>query len=86
MVVLKLNPPRFNISIIYDDQYATVLVNMDAADWKKSDKGTLYGIDISNAVYRLNDRVYAYNPSVDDTRIVRNGRKYLTLTYRMVQK
>ena len=67
----------------YDQDHVRVYVSMDVKDWNKARKqslGQLYGIDISNEVYREHG-VAASNPTVDDRRKARNGIKYLTLTY-----
>ncbi len=63
-----------------------VKVDVDAAFWTKAKRtgqlGALYGIDISNEVYRLSRRlVPAWNPMVDDKRRASDGVKRITLTY-----
>ena len=61
-----------------------VLVRMDAKAWAKyraqSDLGHLYGVAISNAVYR-DFGVKAYCPMVGDKANARKGIKSIELTY-----
>lgn len=62
-----------------------VKVTMPVAEWTKYRKsgnlGQLYGLEISNAVYRVNDAICASNPMVDDRQRAKQGVKTLTLTY-----
>lgn len=63
-----------------------VKVEMPADEWKITQRmghlGALYGVDISNEVYRISNRlVPAHNPMVDDSKRAKNGIKYITLTY-----
>lgn len=64
---------------------ATVLVDVDAKEWSKlkraKDLGSLYGIDIGNAVSKINPMIPAWNPMVDDKRNAKNGVKSITLEY-----
>ncbi|CAM6004839.1 unnamed protein product [Sphagnum balticum] len=76
----------FNIQSIYrlDSDLVTVKVTMDAKAWleckAKGQLGSLYGVDISNAVYRLSG-VKASCPIVSDRDRAKNGIKVLELTY-----
>lgn len=62
-----------------------VVVKMDSKLWtsirNKKSLGALYGIDISNAVYALNQSIPASNPTVKDTERAKNGLKTIYLTY-----
>jgi len=63
-----------------------VTIQIDAKEFAKlkakGHLGQLYGIDVSNEVYRLSGRaVRAHNPSVDDTRKASKGIKTISLTY-----
>lgn len=53
---------------------------MDAKIWRKADKGALYGIDVSNEVFRQYG-VKAYNPSVSDRDRASGGLKWIDLYY-----
>lgn len=69
---------------------AKVTVSIDSKLWAKIKKqkqlGQLYGIDISNAVYKLmNGSISAIRPSVDDKSRASNGVKSITLNYSMNQ-
>jgi hypothetical protein len=63
-----------------------VKIQIDVKEWtafkKRGALGVLYGIDVSNAVYALSNRlVPAHNPSVDDTQRAKNGIKTIRLSY-----
>lgn len=65
---------------------ATVNVEVDAKYWsalkKKNQLGMLYGVDISNEVYRLSSQLIpAHNPMVDHNRNAKNGIKTISLQY-----
>lgn len=65
---------------------ANITIEVDAAYWKRLQKagnlGQLYGIDVSNAVYALTNKlVPAWNPSVDHRSNARKGIKTVKLTY-----
>lgn len=64
--------------------HVTVIVSIDAKLWAKAKAkgqlGELYGIDISNAVFREYG-VKAYMPSVSDRRRASKGIKRIELTY-----
>ncbi len=68
--------------------YASVSIRIDAKRWhdlkKRGQLGMLYGVDVSNAVYRHDPRIYATNPTVDDSRRAKNGFKMIQLTYQTV--
>ncbi|CAK9249691.1 unnamed protein product [Sphagnum jensenii] len=76
----------FTIQSIYrlDSDLVTVKVTMNAKAWldyrNKGQLGSLYGVDISNQVYRLSG-VKASCPIVDDHAKSKNGVKVLELTY-----
>jgi hypothetical protein len=53
---------------------------MPVKEWTKSDKGFLYGIDISNQVYRSLG-VKASHPTVDSSKRASKGIKTLVLYY-----
>jgi hypothetical protein len=79
---------EFKIADIFRNKHlntATVYIQMDAKLWHEVKKnrqlGYLYGVTISNEVYRSNKDIKAYNPSVDDRKRANNGIKYITLTY-----
>lgn len=78
------------ISSFHDNRFATahVVVTMPAKEFSKTKcKGTLYGIDISNAVSDLSDRlVRAYYPSVDDKQRASKGIKTIKLNYQMTME
>lgn len=61
-----------------------IVVTVDAKLWQKHKKngqlGSLYGVDISNLVYRATG-VKAYYPSVSDKTRAKNGLKVIFLTY-----
>lgn len=48
---------------------------------RKGALGQLFGIDLSNDIYRLNNNIPASNPSVDNSKPARHGIKVLRLTY-----
>lgn len=48
--------------------------------------GQLYGVDISNEVYRTNPEIRATNPIVSDRQRASKGIKHTTLEYRTVVK
>lgn len=60
-------------------------ISIDAKLWRKykdrKNLGMLYGVDISNAVYRINHNIPASCPTVDDRRRAANGVKTIKLTY-----
>lgn len=63
-----------------------VIVQCDAKEWNKlkkaNDLGSLYGVDISNEVYRITDElVPAWNPSVCDRDRAKAGVKTIRLSY-----
>ncbi len=64
---------------------ATVKVDINAKDWTKlrnaKGLGSLYGIDIGNAVYKIDSNIPAYNPMVSDRARAKNGVKSITLQY-----
>ena len=68
-----------------DSENVAVKVRCDAKEFNKikakGDLGQLYGIDISNEVYRTRG-VTACNPTVDSHGRVRNGYKWVTLIYK----
>jgi hypothetical protein len=72
-----------------DTAYAAVTkvtVKMDSAEFLKMKRqgqfGQLFGIDISNEVYRLSGgAVHASHPSVDFAKRASNGIKWITLKY-----
>lgn len=68
----------------YSADLVKVYIRMDAKEWhklkKNSQLGSLYGIDISNAVYREYG-VKAHCPTVSDRDNARGGIKRLTLYY-----
>lgn len=77
-------------SIVATDYYnpeVTVKVEMPVKEWNKHRSkgwlGQLYGIDISNAVYAINNNIPASNPTVDDRRRASEGVKTITLIYRI---
>ena len=63
-----------------------VLVSIPVKEWNRYRKlgqlGALYGVDISNAVYRLYSGIYATNPTVDDSARAKDGMKRIELYYR----
>lgn len=63
-----------------------VVVKLDSKAWTKlrtkGQLGQLYGVDISNEVYKLtNQLVPAYNPTVSDRDRAKNGIKTIRLSY-----
>jgi hypothetical protein len=73
--------PRFTVLSISDRfRYIEVKVRIAKSVWDKMDKGTLYGIDISNEVYKTHKDIMSC-PSVDDKSRARNGFKYVTITF-----
>jgi hypothetical protein len=76
----------FKIESVYrlDSEMVECKVTIDAREWTKLAKqgalGHLYGVDISNAIYKLAG-VKALYPTVDATAKARNGIKLLSLTY-----
>lgn len=62
-----------------------VVVTMSSEAWlkmkKKKQLGMLYGVDIGNAIYRLNHNIPAYHPMVGDRERSRNGIKTIKLSY-----
>lgn len=73
----------FNVSSVrrIDSETVSVTITMEVKAWSKADKGTLYGIDVSNAIHREYG-VQAYYPSVSDKDRARCGIKTITLYYR----
>lgn len=76
----------FKIEMIYrhDADLVTVKVTMPAKEWlackAKGQLGALYGVDISNQVYR-EFGVQASNPIVADDMRAKGGIKVLELSY-----
>jgi len=76
----------FKIESVYrlDSELVECKVTIDAKEWAKvrnaGQLGMLYGVDISNAIYKLAG-VKASNPTVDDSAKARNGIKLIALTY-----
>lgn len=76
----------FNIVRIMRVSLSTVRIDvtLDAKAWHKAKRlghlGQLYGVDISNAVFRAFS-VKAYQPTVDDKAKARNGVKTVSLFY-----
>lgn len=76
----------FNIIRIYRDSLSTVRIDVaiDAKAWRsakaKGHLGQLYGVDISNAVYRAFS-VKAYQPTVSDRQRAVKGVKTVSLWY-----
>lgn len=72
-----------NVSRISFD-LVQVTVSIPAKEWhtikRRGALGALYGIDISNAAYRLHG-IKAYQPGVNDRVRASNGIKTITLTY-----
>src|SRR5580698_8556167 len=68
----------------YGLSYTSVTVKMPIKVWsamkRRGQLGTLYGVDISNEVYRTHG-VPAHNPSVDDSKRATQGIKTIKLTY-----
>ena len=75
---------QFEIVSIYrsTSELVSVKVRMPAKDWNASRKalGHLYGVDISNHVYRSTG-IKAYQPIVDDKQRSKGGYKIIELTY-----
>jgi hypothetical protein len=63
----------------------TVKINMPVTVWQKYKKaknlGQLYGLEISNFVYSLNNNIPTSNPTVTDTVRAKNGIKAIELRY-----
>lgn len=81
--------PAFRIASIskdYSGRYYSVSVYMPLKAWREIAKagnlGTLYGVDISNAVYQQNRDVHATCPTVGVVK--HNGKAIITLTYMSV--
>ena len=76
----------FKITNVYriDDQRVKVSVQVDSKYWtklkNKGDLGSLYGVDISNEVFRTYG-VQAYNPTVSANKRCRMGFKWIQLYY-----
>lgn len=62
------------------DGQVCVRIRMDAKAWRKADKGALYGIDVSNEVYRRHG-VKACEPTVADRDRASGGLKWIDLYY-----
>jgi hypothetical protein len=64
-----------------------VVVRMPVKEWaklkKKGQLGQLYGIDISNALYAMNQNIPAHCPTVSDRDRAKNGIKTIRLSYRL---
>ncbi len=64
---------------------AIVHVEVDAKRWHeykaRRNLGQLYGVDISNAVYKADRRIHATNPTVSDRERAKGGIKRITLYY-----
>ncbi len=62
-----------------------VTIDVCAKEWtklrNKDDLGSLYGIDVGNAVYKINPDIPAYCPSVDHDKRAKNGVKTVKLVY-----
>ena len=75
----------FKIESVYrsSSEFVTVKITMDVKNWnsaRASGLGSLYGIDVSNAVYREYG-VKAYNPIVSDRLKAKGGIKLIELSY-----
>jgi len=57
-----------------------LIVEIDAKAWHAADKGTLYGIDIGNDIYRMTG-INTVNPSVDDHGRAYKGIKTIKIYY-----
>ncbi len=78
-------------AMLHDSSYGgypwktMVRIEIDSKWWARIRKanglGMLYGVDISNAVGRINSNIRAYQPTVDDQSRARKGIKTITLTY-----
>lgn len=75
----------------YQNQFVTkVFVNVDSKYWaklkSKSNLGQLYGVDISNEVYRIVNKSFnTYCPSVSDDARASKGVKKIILSYTMTE-
>lgn len=83
---IKLDIGEIEDSNTAFNKQATVIAKMPIKEWqkirKKSQLGMLYGVDISNEVYRKSDRkIKAYNPVVEDRTKAKAGIKTIELTY-----
>lgn len=62
-----------------------VTIQVDAKYWAKlkakRNLGMLYGVDVSNAVYAINENIPAHNPMVSDSARASKGFKTIQLTY-----
>jgi hypothetical protein len=70
----------------HDVWEAIVTVRIDAKAWAAARKrpsglGQLYGIDVGNAVYRLNPNINTYRPTVNDKARASKGFKTIVLHY-----
>ena len=68
------------------NKQATCILKIPASVWRKyraeGNLGFLYGVDVSNYVYRTsNFKIKAYNPVVSDRARAKNGIKTIELTY-----
>ncbi len=68
------------------DKQATCFLKIPVSVWRryrdKGNLGVLYGIDVSNYIYKAsNFKIKAYNPVVDDRQRARKGIKTIELTY-----
>lgn len=85
--VFKLPVPHFRVIRTYKGtNYFEVEVEMNNDIWKIQDKGMLYGVDISNYIYRQFPDVQAWNPSVNDSARARKGWKRIKLTYLLIEQ
>ena len=68
----------------YGHTFTQARVAMPVKDWAKAKRlgqlGMLYGVDISNTLYREHN-VQAYNPTVDDRQRASQGVKIIRLVY-----
>lgn len=62
-----------------------VTISIAVDYWKELQRtgqlGVLYGIDVSNEIYRRHSDVYATNPTVSDRDRARKGFKIIRMTY-----
>lgn len=73
--------PKFTVLSIDDRyDYITVMVRISKKDWEKANKGVLYGVDITNEVYKTRKNIMPC-PTVSDKTRAKNGFKYITLHY-----
>lgn len=88
-----MNSNSFKIKSIYisADSYgngATVdcVVEVSATEWSKARNkgklGHLYGVDISNAIYAINNNIPAHYPTIGDSDRAKNGIKTISVSYR----